>query len=239
MSVSDFLSTLNSFRAILKQDKPDLYFSNRIAIENSHIIKEVLPPIQIEVKKMEQKPIISPKQKQPPVELKPLKVEKELTPPAGMHAQFRKLFPNLFLHKDPLDDRKAKQIKNGWKIKSRLIDVPIFATKELTPYLPLLNNIAKAIDASFVPSRVIQIEAIESKDVWDTLLDPNYIKLILCPDVILWSSKALLNHYKQQPLKSIQKLGQIDLIVLPDLSLYIKDPLLKQALWNMLCHYFG
>jgi hypothetical protein len=238
MSVSDFLSTLTSFRAILKQEKPDLYFSNRIAIENPPIIKEVLPPIKIEVKKMEQqKPIIAAKPK--PVELKPLKVEKEIAPPAGMHAEFRKLFPNLFLHKDVLDDRKAKQIKNGWKIKSRLIDVPIFATKELAPYLPLLNNIAKAIDASFAPSRVIQIEAIESKDVWDTLLDPNYIKLILCPDVILWSSKALLNHYKQQPLKSIQKLGEIDLIVLPDLSLYMKDPLLKQALWNMLCHYFG
>lgn len=170
--------------------------------------------------------------------LKPLKVDKDLDTLSDIATLFHASFPHIFIHADIPSDRKAIAIKTGWKIKSRLIDVPIFSTQEMTPFLPLLHNIAKAISASFAPSKVIHIDTVEKKDVWDTLLDSHYIKLILCPDVILWSSKALMKHYKQQPLKTIQKLGDIDLILLPELSLYLKDPMLKQALWNMLSQYF-
>lgn len=184
-----------------------------------------------------------PTPKQPPLAkapspLKPLKIDKEIDTLSDISTLFHSSFPHIFVHTDIPSDRKAIAIKTGWKIKSRLIDVPIFSTQEMTPFLPLLHNIAKAISASFAPSKVIHIDTVEKKDVWDTLLDSHYIKLILCPDVILWSSKALMKHYKQQPLKTVQKLGDIDLILLPELSLYLKDPMLKQALWNMLSQYF-
>ena len=235
----DLLTLTKTLRSLIQEAKPEFYGLD---------LKPVaLPPPQIAKPIAIEPPVIKPTPKPvavvvappKPVGLKPLKVEKEILPPSDIAAKFHRLFPGVFLHNEIPSDKKAREVKNGWKIKSRLIDVPIFASREQEAFLPLLTNIAKAIDASFAPSRVIQIEAIEAKDVWETLLDPNYIRLILCPDVILWSSKGLVNHYKQQPLKSIQKLGEIDLILLPDLSLYLKDPLLKQALYNMLSQYFA
>jgi hypothetical protein len=41
--------------------------------------------------------------------------------------------------------------------------------------------------------------------------------------------------YKEIPSQGIRTLGKIPLFLLPDLSLYLKDPLLKRSLWKALC----
>jgi hypothetical protein len=43
-----------------------------------------------------------------------------------------------------------------------------------------------------------------------------------------------MHFYKETPAQGTRTLGNIPLFLLPDLSLYLKDPLLKRSLWKAL-----
>ncbi len=45
----------------------------------------------------------------------------------------------------------------------------------------------------------------------------------------------MLENYQEIPQKKERTLGGKPLLLLPDPSLYLKDPLLKRSLWAVLC----
>ena len=186
--------------------------------------------------KMATQPPAAPVKKEPinkakpaNLELKPVKIETD-SGMSDMLTTFQKANPRVFIHTKVPDDRRAKTVKNSWKIKTRLIDIPLFTSKELAPYLPFMQNLAKAIDIRLAPSRVIEVDMLEQRNVWETLLDPAHIKLILCPDLVLWACPHLVTHFKQKA----GKLGDIDFLLLSSPEAYAKDPQLKRSLWTQL-----
>jgi len=56
---------------------------------------------------------------------------------------------------------------------------------------------------------------------------------ILIPDILLWSNQTLIACYKEIQGKG-KWLGNVPVLVLPNLSLYQRDPLLKKALWQQI-----
>lgn len=157
-------------------------------------------------------------------------------PPIGYHTLLpllKKVEPDLFLHDKIPSDHKAKRIKEAWKIKEITPDIPILIHG--TTNLVFLTNLAKAIEIRFASSRVIEVKQMEQEKKWDLFLSSPQVKLIIAPDTTLWNSKELLAFYKENPQKGVRYLGKIPLLLLPDLSLYYKDPYLKRSLWNVIC----
>ncbi|MCF7806712.1 MAG: hypothetical protein K9M07_03850 [Simkaniaceae bacterium] len=257
----EFISLTAHFKGWLEDNRPELYFEVPIAPMTSPPLKVLpnepsfplretplpsapVPPqlvkrdflhrkkVVIEKKAPTSKPQEVKKQSRT-IELSPIQLEEE-DPLADVARSFQQACPHILIHDAIPSDRKAKIVKNAWKIKRQLIDVPIFVSKELHPFLPFFHNLAKAIDIAFAPSKVIEIETFEQKNLWGELLDHKHIRLILCPDLVLWASPYLVTHYKRFPVKNAHRLNDIDLLLLSDPALYLKDPLLKRSLWNML-----
>ena len=141
--------------------------------------------------------------------------------------------PDLYLHQKPPSDEKAKRIKNAWNEKSHISEISILL--QGPRYRPFLSNLAQAITHCFAPASVIEMTPFEKEKKWDIFLKVPKLKFILCPDHLIFSSKELLTFYKENLGKKTRFLGEIPLLLLPDLSLYYKDPYLKRSLWNVIC----
>lgn len=206
-------------------------------------IQALLPPTETKplppAPKLKPKPQVAPPptpQKKPEPK-KESRKELELHPPtrptqeslSPIRGLLKTLAPDLYLHDTPPSDEKAKRIKFAWKEKAETPEIPIFF--QGNAYRPFLENLAKAISLTFAPCRLIELQAKK----WDLFLESPQLKLILCPDHLLFSSKDLLPFYRENPGQKTRFLGNIPLLLLPDLSLYFKDPYLKRSLWNVIC----
>jgi hypothetical protein len=141
------------------------------------------------------------------------------------HIPIKKLLPS---------DRKAKQILEKWKYKKQAAEITLICSEEKGKRKKLLENIAKSLDIYFYPTRLILAEYIEKEDGWDFFLSANRLKLIIGCDYSIFSLPHLMKHYKEQPNSSDCFLKNTPLFLLPDISLYINDPLLKASLWKAL-----
>ncbi|MCI5053040.1 MAG: hypothetical protein MRY21_07920 [Simkaniaceae bacterium] len=177
-----------------------------------------------------------PPPKPKPIPQPKVKVELEKAPKpeqddmSAMRKMMAAALPDLFIHPKPLDDRNARKIASAWKDKSFVPDIPLFVTAELRGHARLLHALSHAVDRRFGPSRVIDIGIYERENRWDTVLSAEHLKLILIPDIALWKMPNLLTHFDEKN----RQLLKVKTLVLPDLSLYEKDPLLKRGLWNMI-----
>ncbi len=168
---------------------------------------------------------LQPSQKSPPKSLANLR----------MRPFFEKNLPELVLI-DPIpDDRIARQIANRWKTKNQAAPISILTSGELPKHKIFLSEIALALDAFCSPAKLIEAEAIEKENGWKLFLSSDHLKLILICDSTLWQLASLRQFYKENPAMGNRVLGSTPVFLLPDLSLYLKDPLLKRSLWNNLC----
>jgi len=184
------------------------------------VIKEAPPPKKIEpVKPKVEPPVLQP--------MKPKVSEMN-----NIRSLIGRATPHLFLHSEIPSDHKAKQINTAWQERSKMPEIPLLVSKELAPYGELLKSLAHAIDSVYGGCRVVNIAHFEKGNLWEQVLGTQ--KLIIIPDVLLSSAKNLLPFYSETPGEVIRKLKGVPLLLLPDLSLYLKDPLLKRSLWNVI-----
>lgn len=132
-------------------------------------------------------------------------------------------------------DSLAKKINSRWKTKNQTAPITVLCYQEIPEQKALLEQIAKALDVHFGPAKLTFAESIEKEKHWETFLSVSDLKLVICCDYTLWQLPGLLQFYKEIPALKTRQLGEKPLFLLPDLSLYIKDPLLKRSLWKALC----
>lgn len=154
-------------------------------------------------------------------------------------SQFRsilqKIAPELAILDSIPDDAAAKQIATRWKTKNQSAPISILSSGELPEHKALLAEIAAALDVYFGPARFIEADAIEKEKQWKTFLSVGSLKMIVVCDSTLWQLHDLRQFYKETPATGVRMLGDVPIFLLPDLSLYLKDPLLKRSLWKALC----
>lgn len=152
---------------------------------------------------------------------------------------FKKLFAKVAPEIPVLDkipsDAMAKKIANRWKTRNQTAPISILHYSEPPEQKALLEEIATALDVYFGPARLISAEAIEKEKQWKDFLSVPELRLVIVCDYTLWQLSDLMHHYKEIPAQGIRTLGKIPLFLFPDLSLYLKDPLLKRSLWKALC----
>ncbi|MDE3045317.1 MAG: hypothetical protein KGJ02_01540 [Verrucomicrobiota bacterium] len=148
----------------------------------------------------------------------------------------KKVAPTLAIFPDIPSDTLAKKINSQWKTKNQTAPITILCDQEPPEQKALLKNIAKALDIQFGLARLVSAEPIEKENQWEAFLSVEELKLVVCCDYTLWQLPKLRTHFKEVPAQKNRLLGTKAIFLLPDLSLYLKDPLLKRSLWKALCH---
>lgn len=143
--------------------------------------------------------------------------------------------PELAILNEIPSDALACKIARRWETKNQTAPISILTYQELPEQKALLEQIAVALDVYFGPAKIIQAETIEKEKQWEAFLSVADLKMVIACDYTLWQLSGLMQFYKENPAQGTRVLGQVPLFLLPDLSLYLKDPLLKRSLWKALC----
>ncbi|MDX8430390.1 MAG: hypothetical protein SNF33_01080 [Candidatus Algichlamydia australiensis] len=146
-----------------------------------------------------------------------------------------KIAPTVHLHKAPPSDESAKKAKIASRVKAGAPEILLISSPHYAKFHPLLSSIARAIDTRLGSCKLVDVVRLDKQEKWEALLASPTLRLIICPDQLLFSHPKMLSHYQEIPQKKARTLGDKSLLLLPDPSLYIKDPLLKRSLWTVLC----
>lgn len=131
-------------------------------------------------------------------------------------------------------DKKAKDISQAWNLKKRAAEITILSFRESPQQLLFLRNLALALDIILLPTKIISAIDIEEENRWNLFFSKEDLKLIIACDYSILGLPNLVKHYKEIPAHRQHFLSDIPLFMLPDLSLYLKDPMLKKSLWASL-----
>jgi hypothetical protein len=186
----------------------------------------------------------APKKIIPPAPVVEKVVEKASPPPeiinlSGVRNLLSIVAPELSILNEIPSDAIAKKISERWKTKNQTAPISILSFQEPGPQKVLLEQVAKALDVYFGPVKIVNAEGIEKEKQWETFLSVPELKWIIVCDYSLWQLQGLMQFYKETPAQGTRMLGNIPIFLLPDLSLYLKDPLLKRSLWRALCQKFS
>lgn len=143
--------------------------------------------------------------------------------------------PELAILEEIPNDDIAKKLSERWKTKNQSAPISILTYQEPAEQRTLLEEIAKAIDIYYGPAKIVNAEKIEKDKQWGAFLSSEGLKMVIVCDYTLWQLSALMHFYKETPAQGSRLLGNVPLFLLPDLSLYLKDALLKRSLWKALC----
>lgn len=156
--------------------------------------------------------------------------------------EFRKILPSLFpdwkLSDNIPDDTLAIKNKNIWLSKREITPVIILSFHDNPQHQTFLANIAKAITLRLAPARVISAPELEKNNQWDDILKSPQLKLVISSDYELYLHPKLMSHYREEKDQGKHILHQTPLLLLSDLSLYLKEPQLKSFLWRAICNEF-
>lgn len=177
------------------------------------------PKIEVPQKKIEEEPVF----------IKPT------LPSSMMRNIFSMTLPKVAVLDDIPNDEIARKLSTRWKTKNQTAPISILVYQEPPEQRALLEQIARAVDTYFGPAKTVQAEEIEKEKQWQAFLSVEGLKMVIVCDYTLWQLSALMSFYKETPNQGTRVLGAIPLFLLPDLSLYLKDALLKRSLWKALC----
>lgn len=148
-------------------------------------------------------------------------------------------FPDLSLLPDIPNDALARQRAERWKTQNQAAMISILTFHESEWQHQFLVNLTAAIDVIYGHARLIAADAIEKENKWETFLSAPELKVVIICDYALWQMPHLLQFYRENPNRMDRMLQKTPVMLLPDLTLYQKDPLLKRSLWKALCQKIG
>lgn len=187
-------------------------------------IAESLPPSSIYSKNKSQNSILK---------LEPITEPKQLDY-NSLKVEFKNLFPNLVLQDSIPDDSEARKINQQWKNQSLSPQVILLFFDETPDQKAFLQKVTDAITQKLVPASLFSAYAIEKQNKWENMFKIQGVKLIIAPDYGIYLLPSLMHHYREFQ----RTLGGIPILLLTDISLYLKQPSLKAALWQAICSNF-
>jgi hypothetical protein len=157
--------------------------------------------------------------------------------------EFWKIFPLIFpalpLRESIPSDSYAKKVKDAWLKDQAMTPVIILAFQDEEPQLTFLKNIAHAISLHLAPARVLSVPKSEKENSWENILKLPTLRLIIASDYGLYLQPGLMKFYSENVQQGKHFLNQVPLLLLSDLSFYLKDPQLKSLLWRAIRNEFA
>jgi len=152
---------------------------------------------------------------------------------------YQSLFPDWSLSEAIPNDKIALKNKNAWMKIQEATPVIILSFHDNEQQLTFLKNIAQAISLRLSSAQVISASQIEKENGWENLLNSPQLRLVIAGDYELYLHPKLMHVYREIPQHGRHFLGKIPLLLLSDLSLYLKEPQLKPLLWRAICNEFA
>ncbi|MCH9611838.1 MAG: hypothetical protein S4CHLAM102_03120 [Chlamydiia bacterium] len=143
--------------------------------------------------------------------------------------------PQMPLSKAPLSDSRAKQVKEGYRTKQDIPNIPLLYSARLIKDRPFLTSLAQAIDTRLGPCHLVDIDQFEKNNNWSSLFNAKSIQLIIAPDQLILNNPNLLPHFRETENQNIKTLGDHPLLMLFNINMYYQAPKLKKALWKLIC----
>ena len=190
----------------------------------SQKIRESLPPSAIYSKNKKQDSVLK---------LEPFAESKQIDY-NSLKLEFKNLFPNLILQDSVPDDSEARKINQQWKNQSLSPQVILLFFDETPEQKDFLQKVTDAITQKIAPASLFSAYTIEKQNKWENMFKIQGIKLIIAPDYGIYLLPGLMHHYREFQ----RTLGGIPILLLTDISLYLKQPSLKTALWQAICSNF-
>jgi hypothetical protein len=151
----------------------------------------------------------------------------------------RELFPDLPLSENVPGDSAALKVKNAWLNEQIIPPVVILSFRDCEKELAFLKNVAQAISLRLAKARVISVFKWEKENDWEKLLNSPNLRLIIATDYDLYLKPELMKLYREVPQQGKHYLNRTPLLLLSDLSLYLKEHQLKSLLWRAICNEFA
>lgn len=148
--------------------------------------------------------------------------------------ELEKLFPNNRYTEVPPIDGEAKKVRNRWEKKSTVPEVVILSFSQSAEEQKFLQNVSQAIDQQLASSVIYSALAIEKQQAWERLFSHKELRLLITSDYGMFQLPGLMKYYKESPDKKGHFLGERPLLLIPEVSIYLKQPHLKAALWKAL-----
>lgn len=149
------------------------------------------------------------------------------------------LFPQLELREKIPSDALAQKMKKSWAHDQIIPPVILLSFHDQEPQLTFLKNLAQAISLRLAPARVLSAPKLEKEQQWETLFASPGLRLVITSDYELYLQPQLMRYYREVPQQGKHFLNQIPLLLLSDLTLYLKQPQLKALLWRAICNEFA
>lgn len=132
------------------------------------------------------------------------------------------------------DDTEAKRLANAWTQEKKIPQVMILSFDEPPKQQAFLANIAKALEAHGIDAQVATATKLERENEWQKLLQSKELKLVVAGSSGFHSLPQLQKHYREGAKQGRHYLGDRLLLLLSDISYYLKEPALKPSLWAAL-----
>jgi hypothetical protein len=152
---------------------------------------------------------------------------------------FSTLFPELTLCESVPHDGFAKKLKNAWLNDQVIPPVIILSFQDGEKQLTFLKNLAQAISLRLAPARVLSASKLEKEKGWENILKTPTLRLVIASDYGLYLQPGLMHFYREIPKQGKHFLNHIPLLLLSDISLYLKEPQLKSLMWRAICNEFA
>ena len=192
------------------------------------IVKKTDPTTIAKKEKIIEKKII-PKEEKP---------KKRLSNPVDNMQDIKELLqkvaPEVKLYFGPIDDTKAKHLSRLYKYKSQAADISLLIGNEIVEHFRFFKNLSYALNKFFLPSRLVDGKFLERENEWETFLSSKDLKFIIVGESLFKKLKKLQIFFKEDKEKQSFYLKDKELFLLPDISLYLKEPTLKAFLWKTL-----
>lgn len=161
------------------------------------------------------------------------KLEKDVPSEQVEFNDFKKIAADLFPHLTILEkvpsDLEAQNLKMSWQTASAVTPLVILSLIQEEKQQLFLHHLAQAMSCQFGQTTVFSAASYEKEKRWDQLLNHPNLKFIIISETCFSKLSTLKQYYKQEGGLFLEK---IPLLLLPDLSLYIKEPKLKPLLWQ-------
>jgi hypothetical protein len=199
-----------------------------------------IPVAEPKKREANKKPPAAPSEEKPPFFV--LDPPSKRSPPdfSALKMTLKECFPELVLLDQVPDDQEAKSKAAQWKEKQQ--DLTAFQLLFLSGGLPskqqaFLSRICATLAQYQVRAGLIDAHETERKEGWGSLLSLPRLRLAVVCSYQLQQLPGLLKHYREEERHARYFFGKIPALLLPDLSVYFKEPSLKATLWKTLQSY--
>lgn len=157
-----------------------------------------------------------------------------MTPASASDLQdIREIISKKFPHFSILETPPADlQSGNDMKAQIAAASVIILSFQESMTAHTFLENVSQAISHCFVPSAIIPAHIVEQEQNWDLLAQAKGVRLIIASGAKIENFSGFMKRCRQSDRQKSAFFGEIPLLLLPDLAIYLKEPNYKSDLWR-------